>query len=79
MSPDLEKHLYIFFAKIKSSQEQTEFAFPIIASFLILDGYPSDVHGKQKFRFGSNLMSNWPQSSMLQIYSKHFIEMLATK
>lgn len=48
MTPtDLSKHLSSFLLKIKSPQALKEFAIPVIASSILLDNYPPDMHCKQ--------------------------------
>ena len=47
IAADLAKHLSIFLKYIKSAQELTDFAAPIIASSFFLDNYPLSTHSKQ--------------------------------
>ncbi|KAJ4514501.1 hypothetical protein HRR83_002587 [Exophiala dermatitidis] len=46
VSPDLDMHLSNFLKHIKSPEELTDFAVPMIASSLLLDHYPPGMHGK---------------------------------
>jgi hypothetical protein len=43
---DFEEHLFNFIKHIKTPNELTEFAVPIIASSLLLDNYPPDAYRK---------------------------------
>jgi hypothetical protein len=45
ISAEIEKHLSRFLKYIRSPQELTEFAIPVIASSLLLNAYPPDMHG----------------------------------
>jgi hypothetical protein len=43
-APDLKEHLTNFLVKIKSPQELKSFAIPVIASSILLDNYPPEMH-----------------------------------
>lgn len=62
VAPDLDTHLSNFLKHIKSPKELTEFAVPMIASSLLLDHYPPDMHGKLELlspRGGTILTASW--------------------
>jgi hypothetical protein len=46
VSAEMEKHLSSFLKHIRSPQELMEFAIPLIASSLLLNAYPPDMHCK---------------------------------
>lgn len=51
-APDLREHLINLLTKIKTPQELTEFAIPLIASSFLLDSYPPDMHRGWNYRRG---------------------------
>ncbi len=51
LSPDLNKHLFNFLSKVKSSYKLTKFAVSAIAFFFLLDSYSSNMHGKRNVLF----------------------------
>jgi hypothetical protein len=46
VSLEIQKHLSRFLEHTSSLQELTQFAIPVIASSLLLNAYPPDMHGK---------------------------------
>lgn len=48
VASDLGTHLCDFLRQIKSPEELTDFAVPMIASSLLLDHYPPGMHGKSE-------------------------------
>ncbi len=42
----LDQHLLSFLSRVKTTEEVTKFAVPIIASTFFLDNYPPDMHRK---------------------------------
>jgi hypothetical protein len=44
ISSSLQDHLLLFLQNIRTPQQLLQFAIPIIASSLVLDGYPPDMH-----------------------------------
>lgn len=55
VSLEIEKHLSRFLKHIRSPQELSEFAIPVIASSLLLNAYPPDMHGKIPISFCEQL------------------------
>ena len=54
VAQDLEKHFSNFLSKIKTTERVINFAIPVIASSLLLDSYPPDMHREQTRDFGNN-------------------------
>ena len=46
VSAEMEKHLSRFLKHIRSPQELMDFAIPVVASSLLLNAYPPDMHGR---------------------------------
>ena len=58
VAEDLAEHLSIFLTHMKSANELTEFAVPVIASSILLDNYPPDTHSRHQSSLPRFIYSN---------------------